>query len=226
LLAWAVIATHRYSYDGGFNTMARFVQFLVPALLALGLLPWLDSTGERRRPWILRALLSGTILLFIISAEETYRHDLHAPWIYVSDLWQHPEKRRWIFVEPNRVPSSLDRIAGPFDVIATDLTYQTWLHPLWGEDLTRKVLILHWQGDRAQIPDEAQWAVADNVASTIWGNGLNVRSAADLARARGWGQPTPRDSALYHQLLKNPHWHLVLANPAGNQCLFQRITPD
>lgn len=227
LLAFTMVATRKYSYDGGFNTFARFTLFLIPALLAVGLLPLLDRTLSRTlfRPWARAALLGAAVLLCGLSAEQAYAHDLHAPLVYVTDLWQHPEKRRWIFVEPNRIPSRLDRMAGPRDVIATDLTNQSWLHPLWGEYLSRKVLVIAWQGDHALIPDEAQWVVADNVSGGIWGGGLNVRSAADLARARGWGVPSPRDTALYRQLQRDPRWTPILANPSGDQCLFQRRAP-
>jgi hypothetical protein len=227
LLAWAVIATHRYSYDGGFNTVARFVQFLVPALLALGLLPGLDRwlSVQPRSTGVRVALLVAALSLFVVSAGKAYRNDAYAPWPYVADLWEHPEQRRMVFINPNRTPSMLDRFAGSEDVIATDLTYQTWLHPLWGEDLTRKVLLIRWQGNHAVIPEGAQWAVADNMAGQIWGNGLNVRSASDLAKAQGWGMPTDRDMALYRQLIHDPHWRIILSNEFGNQCVFQRVLP-
>ena len=228
LLAFAMITTHRYSYDGGFNTMARFILFLAPALLAVGLLPLLDGALGRPlfRSWTRVGLLVSAALLCGLSAWQAYAHDLHAPLVYVTDLWQHPEKRRWIFVEPNRLPSRLDRIAGPRDIIAADLTNHTWLHPLWGEYLSRQVLIISWQGDHALIPEEAQWVVADNVSGGIWGGGLQVRSAADFAKARGRGLATPRDTALYRQLRNDPHWAAVLASPSGEQCLFHRRAPE
>lgn len=224
LLAFVMIATRSYSYDGGFNTFARFTLFLLPALLAVGLLPLLDQLLSRRlsHSWARAGLLSAAITLSAISIIQAYVHDLHAPFVYVMDLWQHPEKRRWIFVEPNRLPSRLDRIAGPSDVIAADLTLHTWLHPLWGEHLSRRVLIISWQEGHAVIPDEAQWVVADNVAGGIWGLGLNVRSATDFARARGLGQSSSRDTALYRQLQNDRNWALVLASKTGEQCLFQR----
>lgn len=228
LLAFAMITTHRYPYAGGFNTVARLTLFLVPALLAIGLLPLLDRTfGHRIVPsWIRGTILGAVTVLCIVSAMQAYIHDLHAPLAYVVDLWQHPEKRRWIFVEPNRLPSRLDRMAGPEDVIATDLTDHAWLHPLWGEYLSRKVLIISWQGNHAVIPEEAKWVVADNVASGIWGRGLSIRSAGDFARAKGWGLASPRDTALFRQLQYDPHWTLILSSTSGEQCLFQRRSPE
>lgn len=226
--AWAIIATHRYSYEGGFNTIGRFVLFLVPTLLALGFLTWFDRRwGARpRSPWLNAALLVGASCLTGGSALQAYRQDSYAPWPYVAALWKHPEWRRTIYINPDRVTEILDRMASPDAVIATDLTYQSWIHPLWGEHLTRKVELIHWKGSKAQIPEDAQWAVADNMASQIWAANLEVRSAADFARNQGWGLPTSRDTALYHQLKEDPHWRLILSNDFGNQCAFQRILPD
>lgn len=228
LLASTIIASHRRSYDGEFATTARFVLFLVPALLAGGMLPWLDRWSKAlSRPAPRRTLLGSTLALASFSALQAYRLDAHAPWSYVTELWRHPEARRMIFINPNRVTSMVDRMAGPGDVIASDLTYQTWLHPLWGEELTRKVRLISWKGDRACIPPDAQWAVADNLWNQVRGNGQQrIRTAADLATVQGWGLPTPRDTALYRQLRGDPHWRLILSNDFGNQCAFQRILPD
>lgn len=227
LLATAIIASHRRSYDGEFATTARFVLFLVPALLAGGLLPWLDRWSTTlSRPVLRRTLLGSALALAAFSALQAYRLDAHAPWPYVAELWSHPEARRMIFINPNRVTSMVDRMAGPGDVIASDLTYQSWLHPLWGEELTRRVQLISWEGDRARIPADAQWAVADNLWNQVRGNGQQrIRTAADLARVQGWGLPTPRDTALYRQLRQDPHWRLILSNEFGNQCAFQRVNP-
>jgi len=227
LLATAIIASHRRSYDGEFATTARFVLFLVPALLAGGVLPLLDHWSmPLSKPALRRTLLASTLALASFSALQAYRLDAHAPWPYVADLWAHPDARRMIFINPNRVTSMVDRMAGPGDVIASDLTFQTWLHPLWGEELTRKVQLISWEGGRAHIPAEAQWAVADNLWNQVRGNGQQrIRTAADLAKVQGWGLPTPRDTALYRQLRQDPHWRLILSNEFGNQCAFQRVYP-
>lgn len=228
LLAFALITTHRYSYDGGFNTMARLLLFAIPAVLAMGLLPHLERPfiPINNHRWVGAGLYLSAGLLFSVTAWKAYTKDLHAPLVYALDLWSHPERRRWIFVEPNRLPSRLDRIAGATDTIAADLTGHSWLHPLWGEQASRKLELISWKDGRPLISDEARWVIADNVWGIISGGGLNVQSAADLSKARGKGQVSPRDTLLYRQLLRDPQWRLILASPTGEQCIFQRQTPE
>lgn len=215
LLAFFLLARN-YAFDGGFNTFPRFVLFLLPAILAVGFLPLLARIS---RPWIPGAL---AILILGGAALQAYKHDMVAPNIYLEDLWLHPEKRRWVFVAPNRIPCVLDRLAGPKAVVVADCTYLTWLTPLWGEGFTRDVQLVQWQAGQPQIPPNAEWIVIDNISGTTWGNGHTVRSAADFAQAFRHGVPTERDVRLFSILKADPTWEVVMASPLGEQAIFRR----
>lgn len=218
LLAYFILARN-YAYDGGFNTFPRFVLFLLPPLLAAGILPLL---ARARRPWIFGV---ATALLLGGAASRAYQHDMVAPFVYLEDLWKHPAKRRWVLVGPNRMPCILDRLAGPKAVIVSDCTYLTWLAPLWGEGFTRDVRLLEWEKGRPRIPPEAEWVVIDNVSGQMWGNGHEVRNAEDFANAFRHGVPSERDTRLFPILKADPQWELVTASPWGEQALFRRRAP-
>ena len=215
VLAFFLLARN-YAFDGGFNTFPRFVLFLLPPLLAAGFLPLLARVP---RPWIFAALAA---IGLVGAASQAYVHDMVAPYVYLEDLWQHPEKRRWVLVGPNRVPCVLDRLAGPKAVVVADCTYLTWLAPLWGEGLTRDVRLLEWKEGRPQVPPEAEWLVIDNVSGLTWGNGHVVRNAGDFAKAFQHGTPTERDTRLFPILKSDPTWELVTASPMGEQAIFRR----
>lgn len=211
----------RYAYDGGFNTYPRFTFFLLVPILSLGLLTLLGRWAGMQRH-VTRNLVLGVCLANLLaSAGVTYTKDMTAPLQYFSDLWRHPERRRWVFVGLNRLPCRLDRVAGPKEVIATDCTFQTWLHPLWGEGFTRRVELIPWERGRAQVPPDADWVLADNVSGITFG-GQGIRSAGEFLKTWNQGQPSDRDTALFRQVRNDPAWELVFATPLGEQCLFRR----
>lgn len=213
------ILFRNYAYDGGFNTFPRFVLFLLPPLLAVGILPLL---ARARRPWVFGV---AAVLLLGGAASRAYGRDMVAPFVYLEDLWKHPAKRRWVAVAPNRMPCILDRLAGPRAVVVSDCTYLTWLAPLWGEGFTRDVRLLEWKDGRPQIPPEAEWMVIDNVSGQTWGNGQVVQNAEDFANAFRRGSPTERDTRLFPILKADPEWELMTASPRGEQALFRRKPP-
>lgn len=215
----ALLLARNYAYDGGFNTFPRFVLFLVPATLAAGFLPLLA--------WLDRPRWAGLAALLVLagSASLTYSRDMVAPYVYLKDLWDNPGKRRWILVGPNRTPCILDRLAGTRAVVAADCTYQTWLAPLWGKDLSRDVRLVEWKEGQPHIPQGAEWVVIDNVSGVVWGNGQLVRNAGDFAKAFRRGVPSDRDRKLYPILAADPAWEVVTASPLGEQALFRRKLP-
>lgn len=220
-LAFWGLFIRRYAYEGSYNTYPRFTLFILIPLLALGLVPLLARLG-RSKSGVLFPMVATALLNLGWTASVSYAGDQCAPHRYLLDLWANPEKRRWVFVGPNRIPCRLDRLAGPTDVIATDCTYQTWLYPLWGEKLTRDVRLVRWREGRAEIPREATWAVADNVSGITWGGGRTIRDAGDFLKAWNQGMPSQRDSLLYRQLIADPEWACLFATPTGEQCVFRR----
>jgi hypothetical protein len=216
LLAWFLLA-HAYANVVGFSTFPRFILFLMPTILATGFLPLL---AQARRPWIFGGI---AVLLLVGAARSAYEHDMVAPYVYLEDLWQHPEKRRWVMVGPNRMPCVFDRLAGPRAVVVSDCTYQTWLAPLWGEGFTRDVRLLEWKEGRPQIPSDAEWIVIDNVSGIIWGNGLMVRNGQDFVKAFRHGVPSERDTRLFPILNADPTWEVVSGSPSGEQAIFRKL---
>ena len=215
----ALLLDRNYAYDGGFNTFPRFVLFLVPAVLAAGFLPLLATLNRPRWTTV------GAVLVLVGSTGLAYSRDMVAPFVYLKDLWDNPGKRRWVLVGPNRTPCILDRLAGPKAVVAADCTYQTWLAPLWGKDLSREVRLINWAGGQPHIPRGAEWVVIDNVSGVVWGNGQQVQDAEDFARAFRRGIPSDRDRRLYQILAADPNWEVVMASPLGEQALFRRKLP-
>jgi len=215
----ALLLARNYAYDGGFNTFPRFVLFLVPAVLAAGFLPLLARLNRPRWTAV------GAVLVLAGSTGLAFSRDMVAPYVYLKDLWDNPGKRRWVLVGPNRTPCILDRLAGPRSVVAADCTYQTWLAPLWGKDLSREVRLIEWVDGRPRIPQGAEWVVIDNVSGVVWGNGQHVQNAEDFARAFRRGIPSDRDRRLYPILAADPTWEVVMASPLGEQALFRRKLP-
>ncbi len=220
-----IIVTKGYGYEGGVNSFPRFTLFFSVFLAVFVLWPlvaWIDARSDRCGTWVYQL----SLVFLVFSTSHYLSKDLYAPLDYLVRLSLDPSLRRTIASNPNRTPSVVDRLAGPREVIATDLTYHTWLHPLYGADLNRPVRVLSFSNGKFAIPPDAKWVVADNVSNMIWNpqiwNPGKVTNGGDLLSLMGKGVPTDRDTTLYRQLILNPDFELIAADPKGAQCIFRR----
>lgn len=191
-------------------SLPRYALFIVPVVFA-----W---TVPRIRN--ARAALAIATLAFVAYGADMGVHDAFAPIDYVLWAGAHPGTREVEF-DAGRAASAADRLAGPHDKIAVDMTYASWLHPVFGAKLTRPVHFIAPGDGPPVIPDDAKWVVIDRSWGIIWdGAGMD-----DLSDARGsllQGKPSAADLRVRRALLRDPRFQLVYARLSMNQLVFKR----
>ena len=76
------------------------------------------------------------------------------------DVFHNPEDRR-PFVRRDRAATAFDAVAGPDEVCAFDVSYDTWVYPAYGRGWTRKVEFLKPAAGDVVIPDDVRWVLVD-----------------------------------------------------------------
>jgi len=218
--AFLVIVAKSYAYAGGFNSYPRYTLFFAAFVAVYLALPLVELLTKSRRASVAAFALAAVWL----AANAIYytEHDDYAPFAQVWRRWREPEARRIVPTGARRVPCLVDRAAGPDAVIATDLTYMTWVHPLYGKDLRRPVHILRPSvPGKFDVPKDAEWIVADNISNVVWG-GKAATTAGEQLRAFHTGRPAERDTALFRQLQHDPRFALIYVANEGAEAVFRR----
>jgi hypothetical protein len=149
-------------------------------------------------------------------------HDAYAPIEWVIDVFHDPDDRR-PFVRRDRAATAFDAVAGPDEVCAFDVHYDTWVYPAYGRDRTRKVEFLKPSAGDVVIPDDVQWVLVDRSWNVFFGHPKFV----DMGKAQylGRGRPTDDDVKVYRQLRRDPRFELVYDERRYNQAVFHRLAP-
>jgi len=227
-VTFATVLPLRARPFGFFFEEARYYLALVPFILAWacgGLWQWIDRPPVPSAPLTAMALgLTGSWLVwnFVRCGE----YDVFQPFAFVADAATDPEPVR---LPPSqfmhqRVGYLVDRVAGPRDVVAVDLGYDTWLYPMFGRDFRRPVRFLPPSIGPAVIPPEATWVAIDRGHQEVF---FTHPALVDLRMSLmqkyfGKGTADPRNFKILLQLSSDPAFELVYHNPSSNQALFHR----
>lgn len=207
---------------GGFAAFPRYLAFTLPLIAGWSYAPLLRAVERRGRTAVLNGALVILCAAFTISAAGVVINDRFASLEYVLWTVQHRGSRRPA-LEYFRAGVVADTVAGPFDHIAFDTEFDSWIYPAYGAGLTRRVSLVPNGAGLAGVPPDADWVAVDRAWNMLWGH-PRFRTYGDQARYIGEGRPTEGDVLLFRQLLGDPRYRLVFYLPWRNQALFQRVT--
>lgn len=217
LLAIAIMLPTVFRPVGFFGAFPRYFAFIVPVIASL-VLPPLVGAVTRRLAYV---VLTALTVVFCLEAVTYAEHDRFAPLAYAVWASEHPGTR-YIYFNPYRAGSIVDRLAAPEDKIAVDGAYDTWVYPAYGANRTRPVVFLTKGATPDQVPTDAKWVMIDRSWDKLWSN----PNLTDLGQMKyiGRGTPTVDDVRLINALRRDPRFKLAFENPATNQAVFERIT--
>ncbi len=193
-------------------SLPRYALFIVPVIFA-----WLVGPLER---FAVPLAVAGAIS-FTWYAVDNARNDAFAPFAYLQFLHEHPGNRSIPF-DPNRAASIADRRAGPYDKIAIDAAFGTWIYPAFGAGLTRPVEFIPPGEGPPRISDDSKWVIVDRGYSSIWEH----PGFRDLSQARQFlvrGRPKAEELRVLNAMRADRRFELVFYNPVTNQAVFRRI---
>ncbi len=216
LIAFLLTLPVQFRPIGFFGSFARYLLYILPVVACWTIAP-LYRSRARPATWVLLLAVSG---IFTFSAVRLAQRDQFAPMQFVRWMAMNPGTRTAYFV-PNRAASVVDRIASPDDTIAIDGSFDSWIYPAYGEQLTRKVVFVP---NAAAIPPDAQWVIVDRSWSSAWGHPL-LTDMGRFWKYRNRGTPRPEDLAIYTALRTDPRFALIYRDDRTNQAVFWRRVP-
>ncbi|HEX8618181.1 MAG TPA: hypothetical protein VF911_11400 [Thermoanaerobaculia bacterium] len=197
-------------------SLPRYALFIAPVVFA-----WTVAPLALRRMRAAYALLAVGAISFSIYAMDSAVHDTFAPLEYV--LWSRENPgTRVIPFDPGRAASVVDAKAGPHDKIGVDASFASWIHPLFGRDLTRPVHFFPETDGPVVIPDDVDWIVIDRSWHVSW----EAAGFTDLSQARRFinkGQPRPEDLRVRRAVVADKRFKVDHARIGWNQVVFRRI---
>jgi len=219
-IALAVILPLRTFPLGLFAAMPRYIAFILPIVVCWTVPPLFDEAARRSR--ILGATVVAVLTIsFAATAVDYATYDFFAPFDYTLWAARHPGTRHIHF--PNgRAGFVVDKMAGPYDTIAIDGSFDTWIYPAYGAKLTRNVVLLPQPATPASIPPAATWVMIDRSWTMIWQN-PKMTDTGKVWKFIGKGQPSADDVRLLDALLHDPHWRLVYYDRGSNNAVFRRV---
>lgn len=219
-IAFAVIVPVRFRPLGFFGTFTRYVVFVIPAIVGWTIAPRMRELWNRAeaKPAAVAAMIAFAAF-FSLTAFDVARNDAFSPFKYAVDMARHPDQRR-IFFNTDRAGLIVDRLAGPYDTIAVDASFDTWLYPAMGRDRTRRLEFIGPGPGPVVIPDDAQWVIVDRSWNAVWGN----PHLTDLGKFWRWvtkGKPLPEDVRVLNALRRDPRFVEIYYH-RSNQAVFRR----
>ena len=213
---------------GFFAGEGRYVFFVLPFVAGWTLCPMIVqvlSFANRARLSRVAVPIAMGLAMAAYGAVAIWQfgvHDAYAPIEWVIDVFHHPDDRR-PFVRRDRAATAFDAVAGPEEVCAFDVYYDTWVYPAYGRGWTRKVEFLKPSAGDVVIPDDVRWVLVDRSWNIFFGHPKFV----DMGKAQylGRGRPTDDDVKVYRQLRSDPRFELVYDERRYNQAVFHRIEP-
>jgi len=196
-------------------SLPRYAFFFLPVVIA-----WTaGGIAFRVSP---RLLLAAGVAFFCYYATDTAVNDTFAPLSYVMKVRHFPNSRVVPF-DPYRATSQFDRMAGPYDPVAVDASWGTWVHPLFGRRLTRPVYFIPRGDGPPVIPDAAQWVVVERAYNVIWGS-PKMKTVADAWATFDTNKPGPSETRVTDDLKRDPRWRLIGEDRKRNQAIFRRVS--
>jgi hypothetical protein len=205
---------------GFFGAFARLFVFIVPVVVCLTIPPLIQALSRRMSHVALAALAA----VFLLEAGVCAVHDRFAPLDYALWASENPGTR-FIYFDPNRAGSVVDRLAGPHDKIAIDAAFDTWIYPAYGARRTRAVILLPPDATPDTIPPDIRWVIVDRSWNALW-NHPKLKDLSKMGQYIGRGTPAPEDIRLFQALRQDSRFQLVFRRRITNQAVFRRITPS
>jgi hypothetical protein len=195
-------------------SLPRYCLFIVPAVFG-----WSVEWAVRARERVARIALVVSAALFVIYAVDSAVNDAFAPLRFVIWASKNPGTRVVPF-SPNRAACVADRIAGPYDKIAIDAGFSSWIYPAFGRDLTRPVQLFSGRGP-LKIDSDARWVVIDRGYEAAW-NKPAFQDLAQVSRLPAPGALSPEGQTLLRQALALPGFRPVFVNARAGQAVLRR----
>lgn len=216
ILAYSfLVLPQRYRVDGFFCAFARSL-LCVPVLVvlwsALPLIEWLRSKGKNTLVTIasvgILAYFSGQAFVYLKNDQSKSFNE------FTGALLSGKSYRA------NALVAFMDHNAGPEDSIAYDSGFGGFFYPLYGPGLKRPLHFLQVRTTPVFIPPDAKWVVIDRSWNSDWSH-PGVLSTGDFWKP--WvSAPSAEDLIVVNQMLKDPRFVLVFANPGSAQAVFLR----
>ncbi|MHB2019451.1 MAG: hypothetical protein ACYCW6_21080 [Candidatus Xenobia bacterium] len=196
--------------------LVRYTLWSVPLVLGWSIVPLVAVLRQRYRLLAVLLVLAVAALAGVQEVDVA-RHDEEHPFRYVLQVSEHPGMRRpWGSIRSTMI---VDALAGPHDIIAVDQgPMDCCLYPLWGKNLTRKVILLPPTGP-VVIPPDVKWVVVDRAWSAQWGYDATVDTIRDPNYRP---KPLPDDFRVAHALRDNPDFCPVFYDERVGSYVFVR----
>jgi hypothetical protein len=219
LLAIVIMLPTQLRPVGFFGAFARYFVFIVPLVAAATLPPLIRAASRSSRRWGV-TLVAALAVAFSTDAILCAIYDRFAPIEYTQFAAKHPGTR-FIWFNPFRAGSIVDRVAAPDDTIAVDGAFDTWVYPAYGANLTRAVIFLPAAATPDEIPENVDWVIVDRSWNALWSN-PEFENMGQMSTYIGKGKATPDDLRLYLALRADPRFTLIYRDEISNQAVFRR----
>jgi hypothetical protein len=221
----AVMLPIKADPHGLFNAFARYVLFIVPFIVAWSAVPLLREllAGKRLARYTGLLALVACAATFSANAVDAARYDNFVPLSFVWFAYQNPGTRV-IPGNPHRAGSIVDTMAGQDDHIAIDGDFDTYLYPILGAELRRRITFIPNGKGAAAIPSDARWVVVDRTWNKYWAN-PKMTNIGRFPEYFGTGTPTPEDDLVLTQLEHDAAFRLVHLDALNHQAVFERVMP-
>jgi hypothetical protein len=219
-IAAAIMLPAQFRPFGFFGAFARYIGFIVPLIACWSLPPLVRAASAYSRRFAALILLALAVV-FTVEAVECAVNDRFSPLEYALMAKELP-RTRVIWFSNGRAGSVVDTMAGPHDKIAVDGSFDTWLWPAYGRNLTRELVFVPPGATPDSIPPDVKWVIVDRSWNAIW----NHPALTDLGKMReyaGKGTPSADDVRLYNALVRDRRFHLVYHMAPVNQAVFKRV---
>jgi hypothetical protein len=203
---------------GFFAGFPRYFCFIAVFILVWTVVPAVRELAVRRKRRLVHAACAISATFFIAYAVEAAINDRFQPIEYVSYVVDHPGFRLPAFAT-YRAATIVDQIAGPEDTIAIHAGFDSWIYPLYGRDLRRKVIFVE---PSSPIPPEARWVLVDRTWNIIWGD-PRFKTTGQYEQYLTKGLPSDEDVALVKRLMSMPdRYETIYFFKRRNQAVFER----
>jgi hypothetical protein len=203
---------------GFFDSYARYLQFIVVPIAGWTIAPVVRELWTRGARVATYGAMAVLAVVFVLGAQHAATHDPYIPPTYLEAARRTPGIR-YVPVAPSRAGSVVDTMAGPNDLVAVDGDFDTNLYPVFGADLSRRVVFVH---AASEVPEGARWVIVDRSWNAVW----NDPRFVDMGRARELlfhGKLTADDVRVFDELRRDARFALRYRDERLNQAVFERV---
>jgi hypothetical protein len=224
-VAFATLLPLRMRPFGFFIAEARYHLAIVPFVFA-----WACGgvlTTVKFQPALSRLALGAGGAWLAWTCTRLAQGDTYQPfaWVVQAATADAPPRAPPVQIFHRRVGYLVDEVAGPRDVVAVDLGFDTWVYPVFGKDFLRPVRFIAPAPDGpATIPADATWVAIDRGQQELFFThpALTDFRMSLVRRYFGQGTQSPDNFRVLQQMKSDPAFELTYLDPRSNQALFHR----